>query len=418
VVDPFKPFIRLLAAAFLLLAGNGAPAQPRESPAWVGTWASAQAEPWAEHVLANDTLKGATLRQLVRISIGGKRIRLRISNAFGRSPLKVDAVDVALAIAPGSPRIVAATDRGVRFSGERSFAIPAGSEYLSDPVELNVSALATLAISIHFEEQNQPQTGHPGSRATSYVVSGNHVSDADFAGALRFDRWYYLTGVDVEPIGSASSIAIVGDSITDGFGVRPNTNTRWPDFLMERLQASPATRALGVLNLGIGGNRILDDGLGPNAMARFERDVLLRSGVKYLIILEGVNDLGTLTRDAPVSADEHRALVGRMIAAYRQMVARARERGIKVIGATIMPYGGSKYYHPAPESEADRQALNAWIRTVGNVDGVIDFDAAMRDPVSPHLLKTEYDSGDGLHPSTAGYRAMAQTVQLSLFERR
>jgi lysophospholipase L1-like esterase len=230
------------------------------------------------------------------------------------------------------------------------------------------------------------------------------------------DRWYLISGIDVVPTEKAAAIAVLGDSITDGYGVKPNTNSRWTDFLIPRLQASPKTRNLSVLNLGIGGNRVLLDGSGPNALARFERDVLMRDGVRYLVILEGVNDLGTLTREAPVSAAEHRALVERFLVGYSQMVARARNRGIKVIGATILPYGGSAYYHPDGQNEADRQSINAWIRKPGNVDAVLDFDAMMRDPARPRFLRKDVDSGDGLHPSIHGYRLMGGAVPLSLFE--
>ncbi|MET0336215.1 MAG: SGNH/GDSL hydrolase family protein, partial [Caulobacter sp.] len=212
----------------------------------------------------------------------------------------------------------------------------------------------------------------------------------------------------------AAAIAIIGDSITDGFGVTPDTHGRWPDRLAERLQGTAATRHLSVLNHGIGGNRILNDGLGPNALARFDRDVLNQTGVKYVIVLEGVNDLGTLTRDAPATPAQHDALVGRMIGAYRQMVERGRARGLKMIGATILPYGASPYYHPDARNEADRQAVNRWICTPGNFDAVIDFDAALRDPARPERLRADLDN-DGLHPSLAGYVFMGDAVPLGLF---
>lgn len=408
-----NPIALALAALALIAASPQAPA--REPARWVGAWASAQMVADGGNALPPEALKDSTLRQLVRTSLAGKRLRVRLSNAFGRAPLAISGVHVARAIAAGSPRIDPASDRAVTFAGLGAVTIPAGADYLSDPVDLEVPALASLAVSIRFEEPPPVLTGHPGSRATSYILAGNALSAADMSGARTVDHWYQLSGIDVVAGGKAAAIAVLGDSITDGYGVKPNTDARWPDFLMARLQASPRTRSVSVLNLGIGGNRMLEDGLGPNAMARLERDVLTRDGVKYLIILEGVNDLGTLTREAPVSADEHRRFVGRMRQAYAQIVARARDRGIKVIGATILPYGGSAYYHPSAANEADRQALNAWIRSPGNVDAVIDFDAVMRDPRRPNLLRADYDSGDGLHPSIAGYKAMAQAVPLTLF---
>jgi lysophospholipase L1-like esterase len=250
------------------------------------------------------------------------------------------------------------------------------------------------------------------------VAPGNQLAAAELEGAVTIDQWYFLSEVDVARPARSSAIAILGDSITDGHGVQSNTNRRWTDQLLERLQATPATRSLGVLNLGIGGNRLIDDGLGPNAVARFGRDILSRSGVKYLIILEGANDLGMLTRDHAVSTAEHEAFVQRLLAGYGQLVARARERGIRVIGGTILPYAGSAYYHPGAANETDRQAINRWIRTRGNVDAVIDFDALMREPAHPERMRKDYDSGDGLHPSIAGYKAMADAVPVTLFQYR
>lgn len=401
-----------LAAAFLALA----PAASALTPQWTTAWATSQQAYTPENAIPPGALDNATLRQLVRTTISGNRLRVRVSNAFGTDPLELSGVNLAVAAAPSSPRTRGGTDRALTFSGARRVTIPAGAEYVSDPVSLDVPALATLAVSMHILKHPPQQSGHVGSRATSYIAAGDRLSASDLPGATTADHWYNLTSIDVR--GGTGAIAIVGDSITDGNGVQPNTNQRWPDFLMERLQANPRTRGLAVLNLGIGGNRLLNDGLGPNAMARFDRDVLTRHNVRYLIVFEGVNDLGTLTREAPVSAQEHELHVARMIAAYRQMVGRARERGIKVIGATISPFGGFEYYHPTAVNEADRQKINAWIRTPGNFDAVIDFDKLLRDPKRPDRLLPRYDKGDGIHPSIAGYRAMGAFVPLSLFGAR
>jgi len=260
------------------------------------------------------------------------------------------------------------------------------------------------------------QTGHPGSRATSWLLHGNHVADLDLPGAEGVEHWYLLSGIDVEAAAGAGAIVALGDSITDGRGVTHSGNNRWPDVLAERLQADPRTRHLAVLNQGVGGGRVLNDGAGPNALARFERDVLAMPGVRYVLILEGVNDLGTFTREAPQSAEAHASLVARIIGSYRQMIARARANHIKAIGATILPYGGSDYYHPDAANEADRQAINRWIRTPGNFDAVVDFDALTRDPANPMRMKPAFDSGDHLHPSAAGYRAMADSIPLELFK--
>jgi len=219
----------------------------------------------------------------------------------------------------------------------------------------------------------------------------------------------------VERCKAAQLIVALGDSITDGRGSTTNGNDRWTDRLAQRLQADPATRHLAIVNQGIGGNRLLNDGLGPNALARLDRDVLAQPGVRYLILLEGINDIGTLTRETPVSDVEHARLVSRIIGAYRQIVMRARAKGIKVIGGTILPFAGNDYYHPDARNEADRQAVNSWIREPGNFDAVVDFDRAMRDPVRPDRLLPRYDVGDALHPSPEGYRAMAEAIPLDLF---
>jgi lysophospholipase L1-like esterase len=406
-----------LAAVILVASPFAAGAQRSDARPWTGSWASSQMVPDSQNALAPEDLADATIRQIVRLSSGGAAIRLRLSNAHGVGPLRFSAVHVARPLSPDSPRIDAATDRVVTFAGQGEVVVPAGAEYVSDPVDLAVAPLSNLAITFHLPAAPERQTSHPGSRATSYLVSGRHLADADLAGAKTVDRWFWVTGVDVVGTARGGAVVIFGDSITDGYGVKSNTNLRWPDHLAARLQASPRTRHLGVLNQGIGGNRILRDGLGPNAMARFERDVLSQTGVRYLIVLEGVNDLGTLTRDAPATPEAHAALVRDVTGAYAQMVVRARARGIKVIGATILPYAGSAYYHPTAVNEADRQAINAWIRQPGHFDAVIDFDQLMRDPARPDRILAAYDSGDGLHPSMAGYRVMGDAVPLSLFDR-
>jgi lysophospholipase L1-like esterase len=399
----------VLAALAVLAFGGGAAAER-----WVGAWAASQQVPEPRNALPPEALTDATVRQIVRVTAGGPQVRIRVSNVFGTAPLTFSKVHVARPRAAGSPAIDPATDRAVAFNGRAEVTVPAGAEYLSDPVALPVRALDSLAISFHLPQPPATQTGHPGSRTTTFYARGDHAAAADLPGAGKVVRWYQVSGVDVPAASKSAAIVAFGDSITDGFGVGPDRNERWPDVLAERLQADPRLRHLSVLNHGIGGNRLLNDSLGPNGLARFERDVLNQHGVRYVIILEGVNDLGTSTKDAPISAEAHQHLVADMIGAYRQMVVRARARGIKVIGATILPFAGS-FYKPTAASEADRQALNAWIRQPGNFDSVIDFDALMRDPAQPDRMRPELDSGDHLHPSIAGYRAMAEAVPLSLF---
>ena len=379
---------------------------------WVGSWAASQQVPETQNSLDPQLLRDATLRQIVHLSVGGDQLRVRVSNAFGTEPLHLTAVHVARPVSAAGAAIDAASDTQVMFNGSSDVMIPARAEYLSDAVAFPVAALSSLAISIHFDRPPMGETGHPGSRATSYVAPGDLVSAVSLPDAKTVEHWYQVSGVDVTSPVQAGAVVTLGDSITDGHGATTNENDRWPDVLAARMQAEKSTRMLGVLNEGIGGNRLLLDGLGPNALARFDRDVLAQAGVRAVIVLEGVNDLGTLTRDHDVSAEEHRALVRKIEGAYSQMIERAHAHGIRVMGATILPYSGSKYYHPGPESEADRQAINAWIREVGHFDAVVDFDKLTRDPAHPDHLLPAYDSGDGLHPGPGGYKAMGEAIPL------
>lgn len=404
-----RPLIAGFALALL--------ASPASAQNWVGTWGSSQIRPSAEQVLTPEQARDTTIRQIVRVSIGGKRLRVRFSNAFGATPLTIAGAHVALSAGPGSPALKAGSDRALTFSGAAGIIIPAGADYWSDPVDLPVTPLADLAISTRFGELPAQQTGHPGARGRNWIATGNALADPAFAGATPVERWFHLAGVEVDAPARTHAVVAFGDSITDGYGVKPDSNTRWTDALARRMATTATTRHLAMLNQGIGGNCMIVECLGPNALARFDRDVLSHPGVSHVVLLEGVNDLGGLTRERPATAEQHRAFVARMISGYTQFVARARAAGIKAIGATVMPYTGSDYYHPDAANEADRQAVNAWIRTPGNFDAVIDFDAAMRDPGHPERLRPGYDSGDHLHPSAAGYQAMADAVPLSVFTR-
>lgn len=403
----------LFVAALVLFAGGPAEAQmPPKRIQWVGSWATAQQLPEPRNSLATEDLQEATLRQIVHLSLGGTRLRVHISNAFGTAPMEFTSVHIARAVSAESPRIQPATDKALMFSGAPSVTVPAGAEYISDALEMPVPPFSDLAITIHLSAPPAQQTGHPGSRATSYLVHGNQVSAEDLFDAKKFDHWYWISGVDVAANSSAVSVVTLGDSITDGHGATTNGNDRWPDFLARRLQASPVTKSVGVLNLGIGGNRLLLDGLGPNALARFDRDVLAQAGVRCVIVLEGVNDLGMLTHAEEVSKELHNELVHGIIGAYEQIIERAHAHGIRVIGATILPYSGSDFYHPDQLNEEDRQTINQWIRTSGRFDAVADFDKVTRDPKQPNRLLPEYDSGDHLHPSPAGFRRMADEIPL------
>jgi lysophospholipase L1-like esterase len=409
--------LRLLVCRIVVfgLMVDGAEAQKSaQNLHWVGSWAASQQVPETQNLLDPELMRDGTLRQIVHMTVGGPQLRVHVSNAFGKAPLHLTSVHVSKPVSAAGAAIDASTDTAVMFNGAPDVTIPAGAEYLSDPVAFAVVPLSNLAISIHYDEPPAGQTGHPGSRATSYVVSGDAVSAANMPDAKTVEHWYQISGVDVVGTEKAGAVVALGDSITDGHGATTNGNDRWPDVLAARMQADKPTRTIGVLNHGIGGNRILLDGLGPNALARFDRDVLVQTGVKWVIVLEGVNDLGTLTRDHDASDEAHAMLVKNIEGAYAQMIARAHAHGVKVMGATILPYGGSKYYHPGPQSEADRQAINTWIRAAGHFDAVADFDQLTRDPAQPDHMLAAYDSGDGLHPSPAGYKAMGDAIPLTV----
>jgi lysophospholipase L1-like esterase len=383
----------------------------------VGSWAASQQIPEPANALPADALHDTTIRQVVHLSIAGKTLRVHLSNAFGATPLHLTSVHIARPINPATSEIKPGSDQALHFHGADDVDIPPGAEYLSDPIAYAADALSDLAITLHYNDLPAQQTGHPGSRATTYLAHGDVASAASLADAKKIEHWYILSGVDVAAAPGAFAVVTLGDSITDGHAAGTDKNERWPDVLAARLQHNAATRNIGVLNQGIGGNHMLTDGLGPNALARFDRDVLAQPGARVVILLEGINDLGALSRQGTVAASMHQALVTHLIASYEQVIARAHAQGIKAIGATITPDMGSDYYHPAAENEEDREKLNAWIRAAGHFDAVIDFDRVIRDPQHPERMLTAYDSGDHLHPSPAGYKAMAEAIPLSVLTR-
>ena len=408
-------FLAILAciAGLASLAAFSQPAP--SSRIWVASWGASQQVPEPANSLPADDLRNATLRQIVHLSIGGPSIRVHLSNAFGTEALHLTSVHIARPLSPALPAIDPASDLALTFASKPDVTIPPGAEVLSDPIDFGVAPLSDIAVTIHFDAPPAGETGHPGSRATSYYVHGDAVSAATLTEPKRADHWYQLSEVDVLATPDSATLVALGDSITDGHGATTNGNDRWTDVLAQRLQASAQTRTIGVSNQGIGGNHLLTDGLGPNVLARFDRDVLAPAGVRWLIVFEGVNDLGGLARDGEVPPAAHEAFVARVLAAYQQVIARAHAHGLRVYGATITPYVGSGYYHPDPLSEADRQAVNAWIRTAGHFDAVIEFDSVVRDPAHPDHLLPAYDCGDHLHPSPAGYKAMADSIPLDLF---
>jgi len=378
---------------------------------WVATWGAAQQVPEAENMLAPEAWREASIRQIVRVSLGGSRLRVRISNAFGTTPLVLEAASVAKAEGPGKAGVDAHSVRPLLFSGRPGVMIPAGAEYYSDPVAFDFAAASDLAVSMYFKGEPVRQTSHPGSRATSFWTKGNRVLEASWPNAAKTVHWFQLSDIEVDAPRQVGAVVAIGDSITDGHGATTDGNDRLTDLLAARLTREGAP-AMAVINTAIGGGRMLRDGTGPNLVSRFDRDVLARSGVTHVIVLIGVNDLGGQHRNTDDLPEARAKMIADLKTAFQQIVERAHAHRICVIGATLTPYVGSDYYRPNADNESDRQALNKWIRTPGVFDGVADFDEVMRDPARPDRILVTH-SADALHPSPAGFRAMADAVPLA-----
>lgn len=374
---------------------------------WVGTWGTSQQLVEPRNMPPKPGLSHNTLRQIVHVSLGGDTLRVRLSNKFGTTPLTLNAVHIATPTDSGA--IDPGTDKALSFDGKPTVTIPPRAEVTSDPFRFALKPLSNAAITIHYGDVSPNLTGHPGSRTTSYLVKGNKVSAEDLSGGATTDHWYTIEGIDVVAPASAASVVVLGNSITDGHGSGTNKQDRWTDDLARRLQANAGTKEVAVLNEGIGGNCILHGCLGPTALNRFNRDVINQPNVRWLIILEGINDIGGSRGDkaAAIVAD-------RLIDSYKWMITVAHAHGIKVYGATMTPFGGSFYDTPA--HRAAWKKVNEWIRNSGRFDAVIDFAAAMSDPANPEHLIPKGDFGDHLHPNEEGYRMMAQAVDLSLFK--
>jgi lysophospholipase L1-like esterase len=405
-----KSFTIVLALTLTFVVHAASPAAPAKDH-WVGTWATppvavAQAPVGDPNIAFNNQ----TLRQIVHISIGGRMVRVRLSNAFGTQPLAIGSAHIALrgagaATVPGS-------DRTLTFGGAKSTTIWPGALMVSDAVELDVPALGDLAVSFYLSGDVPATflvTGHPVSRQTTYISpAGDFTASADMPIGTTKLSWYFLTGVEVMAPEQVGAIVTLGDSITDANVSTPDMNHRWPDELARRLSA--AHRQIGVLNEGTAGNRILQDVVGESGLHRFDRDVLSQPGVAYVIVLLGINDLRNRNPIAATAED--------MIAGYKQMILRAHARGIKIFGGTLLPFENETFTPGAytPEGEAKREAVNEWIRTSGAFDAVIDFEKALRDPSHPTSLLPKYDCGDHLHPSDLGYQTMGDAVDLALFK--
>jgi lysophospholipase L1-like esterase len=352
--------------------------------------------------------KNQTLRQMVHVSLGGDRLRVVLSNAFGTVPLEIGAAHVALRDKEAA--IQAKSDRPLTFGGTPSTFIAAGAVVVSDPVALTLPAAADLAIDLYLPgdtaASSSPLTTHQSALQQNYIsAEGNHAGEPDFPGATTTQQWFFLARVEVAAPEPAGAVVAFGDSITDGTRSTPNTNNRWPDEFARRLAAQKMP--LGVLNQGIAGNRVLCDGAGVSALARFDRDVLAQTGAKYVVVLESINDIG-IGRSNPIPSAED------LIAAHRQLIERAHAHGLKIYGATLTPFEGAAYF--SAEGEAKRQAVNQFIREGKAYDGVIDFDKAVRDPAAPSKIQQQYNPGDNLHMNDAGYQAMAAAIDLGLFK--
>lgn len=405
-------FLALVSFAVSPLAASAQSATPHPADMhWVGAWAASplSGDPW--HTIP--TLVDSTIRNVVHTSLAGSHLRIRLTNEFGREPLHVDAATVALSPGAGSSDIDASTLHSLTFGGSPSIVIPPGAQALSDSVDLATPAFANLAISLYLPLQQISEVSvHSSAQQDNYIVAGNHVTDAALASPRVVSSWYFVKGVDVQPTQPhAAAVVAFGDSITDGAYATENQNHRWPDYLAQRLHANPATANLSVLDEGIGGNCVLIHCAGPNALARFDRDVLSQAGVKYIIVLESINDIGALHN--PNNPD-YKLTAAALEQGLAQLVARAHQHGIKVFGATLTPYKGAGYF--TEKGEQIREAVNQWILTSGVFDGAVDFDKATRDPANPLVYAAAYDSGDHLHPKDAGYSAMADSINLSLFE--
>ena len=377
------------------------------SERWVAVWGASPSDPAA-------AMPGVTVREHVRLSLGGDRIRIRLSNRFGTSPLTVGPVHVARQ--GTGPGIVPGTDRAVTFGGDDTVTIPAGALAVSDPIHLHVGDLEEIAVSIYLPADSGTLTIHALGVATTYVST-----PGDFTGASVLPvastqlTKILLSNVEVSTRKETDAIVTLGDSITDGFASTVDANRRWPDFLAERLRAKHRFDDVSVVDQGISGNRLRKDIAGPNAQERFDRDVIAQTGVRWVTLLEGINDIGFPGSVEPASTP--RTTAPEIIAAYKQLITRAHAAGLKIYGGTLTPFEGTTFpgYY-APDKEPVRQAVNDWIRTSGWFDAVIDFDRAIRDPSHPTRMLPAYDSGDHLHPNDAGYQAMANAVDLKLFQ--
>jgi lysophospholipase L1-like esterase len=384
---------------------------------WIPTWVAAQQQARTGPARAGvftGAFNNQTARMIVHTGIPGHRVRIELSNAYGAAPLTVGAAHIALrakdsAIVPGS-------DKALTFNGKPGCSIPVGSFLLSDPIAFEVPKLGDLAVSIYVPGDTGIASTHSVGLHTTWISKqGDATSAHEMTDAITTQSTYWLAGVEVAAPAATASVVTFGDSITDGTRSTPNTDSSWPAFLARRIPAN-----IAVLNQGISANRVLRDGFGQAALARFDRDVISQPGVKWVTILEGINDIGAgigpdfIFPPPPDAPPDQVVTPDELIGAYKQIVERAHEHGIKVFASPLMPFEGAAYY--TPHGNETRLAVNQWIKTSGAFDAIIDFEAVTRDPQNPNKFRADYDSGDHLHPNDAGYKAMAEAVNLALFK--
>lgn len=397
--------MRLQIASLLVLAA------PLTAQQWVGTWTAAPVETPAK--LSKTITLGAkemTIREIVHVSQGGSQMRVTLTNEFGDAPLTISSAHVAMHGA--NDVVLPKTDHALTFSGKNSVTIPAGQFIASDPVKVTLPVLSDVVVSLCVPEQKLKKiTRHSLSMATSYLGEGDQTTAESIKDAAKEQHWFLLKDIQVNAEKGAAAIVTLGDSITDGAHSTIDTNRRWPDYLATRILANKKTKHLSVLNEGISGNRVLQEGTGPAALDRLDRDILAAPGVKWVILLEGINDIGRTAKPRkptdPITTEQ-------LINGYKEIIKRVHAKGLKIYGATLTPYMGAGY--SSPEGEKMRQAANAFIRTPGNFDGVIDFEKATQDPAHPDTFLPAYNDGDHLHPNDKGYEAMGNAVDLNLFK--
>jgi lysophospholipase L1-like esterase len=415
-----RPIVALLAVALVaLLLPGGAAAAIRQQPGegagvgqhWVGTWTASPSPPYSTGV-SSTGFANQTVREILHTSVGGRVLRLRLANTFGSAPLTID--DVTLALPSGGGSIEPQTSQEVTFGGDRGVTIPRGARVVSDPVALGVRPDSDVTVSLYVSGSTGPTTWHQLGQQTTYIsTTGNHVDDASAAAyPTTVTSFFFLDGLDVIRPRTAGAVVTLGDSITDGFNSTVDANRRYPNFLARRLLTLPPPLREAVLNAGISGNRVLNDSecCGVSALARFDRDVLAQHGVRDIIVLEGINDIGFSQLPNPETAPHTNVSAAQIIFGYQQLILQAHLQGLRIFGGTLLPFEGSGYADAA--GEAKREAVNDWIRNRSGFDGIIDFDRATRDPTHPTRLLPAYDSGDHLHPNDAGYAAMAAAIRL------